>query len=235
VVAIPSARLKQGGIISNDDLPFDVQTVKYMVNSHEPISPDGKDNPANSGIGKSQWIEEKPEGSGVSQDQREDMPSAYVTFLKKGTAEPLGTYLVSMWLGRPQHVTVGDKTYEVALRRKRTYTPYTVYLNSFTHSSYPNTNIPKDYASEVHLVDPTRHEEREVRISMNAPLRYEGETFYQSGVNQTNRGREIGTVLQVVRNPGWTLPYISCIVVSLGLFIHFGIHLVGFLRKRAAA
>jgi hypothetical protein len=70
---------------------------------------------------------------------------------------------------------------------------------------------------------------------MNAPLRYEGETFYQADVNRTNSGKEIGTVLQVVRNPGWTLPYISCLVVSLGLFIHFGIHLVGFLSKRAAA
>jgi hypothetical protein len=235
VVAIPSARLRQGGVITNDDLPFDVQLVKYMVNSKEPTYAEGKDNPADSGIGRRQWIEEKPEGSGVSQDQREDMPSAYVTFLKKGTSEPLGTYLVSMWYGRPQHLTAGDKTYEVSLRRKRSYTPYTIQLKSFTHSSYPNTNIPKDYASEVHLVDPTRHEEREVRISMNAPLRYEGETFYQSGVNQTNRGKEIGTILQVVRNPGWTLPYISCLVVSLGLFIHFGIHLVGFLIKRAAA
>jgi hypothetical protein len=235
VVVIPSARLQQGGVISHDELPFDVQPVRYMVNSKEPESTEGKDNPADSGIGRYQWVEKKAEGSGVSQDQREDMPSAYVTLLKKGTDERLGTYLVTMWYGRPQHVTVGEKTYEVSLRRKRTYTPYTVHLKSFTHSSYPNTNIPKDYASEVHLVDPTRHEEREVRISMNAPLRYEGETFYQSGVNQTTRGKEIGTILQVVRNPGWTLPYISCLVVSLGLFIHFGIHLVGFLRKRAAA
>jgi hypothetical protein len=233
VVAIPSARLQQGGVISNDDLPFDVQPVRYVVNSS--LSRDAKDNPADSGFGKREGAEEKPEGSGVSQESREDMPSAYVTFLKKGTSEPLGTYLVSMWFGRPQHVAAGGKTYEVSLRRKRSYTPFTVHLKSFTHSSYPNTNIPKDYASEVHLVDPTRHEEREVRISMNAPLRYEGETFYQADMNRDLQGKEIGTVLQVVRNPGWTLPYISCLVVSLGLFIHFGIHLVGFLSKRAAA
>ena len=43
-----------------------------------------------------------------------------------------------------------------------------------------------------------------------------------------------GTVLQVVRNPGWLMPYFSCALVSLGMLVHFGIHLVGFLRRRAA-
>ena len=41
---------------------------------------------------------------------------------------------------------------------------------------------------------------------MNHPLRYQGETFYQSGV----LGLGKGTILQVVRNPGWLIPYISC-------------------------
>jgi hypothetical protein len=30
------------------------------------------------------------------------------------------------------------------------------------------------------------------------------------------------------------MPYIACIMVALGMLIHFGLHLVGFLRKRAA-
>jgi hypothetical protein len=40
------------------------------------------------------------------------------------------------------------------------------------------------------------------------------------------------TVLQVVRNPGWLLPYISCALMALGLLIQFSIHLVGFIGKR---
>ena len=42
------------------------------------------------------------------------------------------------------------------------------------------------------------------------------------------------SVLQVVRNPGWLLPYISCVMMALGLVIQFGIHLLGFIGKRRA-
>ena len=71
-----------------------------------------------------------------------------------------------------------------------------------------------------------------VVISMNNPLRYHGETFYQADWNKVT---EKGTVLQVVRNPGWLIPYISCVVVTLGLVLHFGIYLTQFLVRRAAA
>ena len=64
---------------------------------------------------------------------------------------------------------------------------------------------------------------------MNHPLPYRGETFYQAGV----LGRDEGTILQVVHNPGSTLPYIACTMVILGLAIHFGMSLVVFLRRRA--
>ena len=57
---------------------------------------------------------------------------------------------------------------------------------------------------------------------MNHPLRHAGETFYQY---QFKTG-DTGTVLQVVRNPGWLMPYIACAMVTLGLLLHFGISLV---------
>ena len=83
-------------------------------------------------------------------------------------------------------------------------------------------------------MDPTRHENREVLISMNHPLWYggynpfspSGETFYQAGI----LGSDEGTVLQVVRNPGWLLPYVGCVLVAVGMLLHFGIKLIGFLR-----
>ena len=62
---------------------------------------------------------------------------------------------------------------------------------------------------------------------MNHPLRYAGETFFQASFK---RGDE-GTVLQVVRNPGWLIPYISCAAISLGLLIHFTMVLTKFLSR----
>ena len=67
---------------------------------------------------------------------------------------------------------------------------------------------------------------------MNEPLRYRGETFYQADFDKKT---ETQTILQVVRNPGWLLPYISCFLVTLGMMTHFGITLVNFLRRRARA
>ena len=125
---------------------------------------------------------------------------------------------------------VEGKTYDVALRPKRSYKPYTIHLDEFRHDKYVGTEKPKNYSSQIHLIDPSRNEEREVLIYMNHPMRYEGETFYQADFLT---GGQKGTVLQVVRNPGWLLPYFSCGLVALGMVVHFGINLVGFLRKRA--
>jgi len=39
----------------------------------------------------------------------------------------------------------------------------------------------------------------------------------------------------VVQNPGWLIPYISCVVVGIGLLIHFMLMLTRFVRRRNAA
>jgi len=66
---------------------------------------------------------------------------------------------------------------------------------------------------------------------MNNPLRFAGLTFYQAGFENNDRT----TILQVVRNPSWRLPYFACGLMSLGLLIQFGISLTGFIRKRSTA
>jgi hypothetical protein len=239
VVSVPASLLRKGGLIQHDDLPVDVEVVRYMVNSNVVGPAPGTENPATVGHGLRAVAEGQPEVSGASADQRIDMPSAYVTFKKKGTDQSLGTYLVTTWLSdrwvtqlpdEPQQITVDGKTYGVALRFKRTYTPYTISLEKFRHDTYEGTSIAKNYSSKVHLTDAARGEERDVLIYMNSPLRYRGETFYQSGV----LGDDQGTVLQVVRNPGWEMPYVACTMVALGMLIHFSLHLVGFLRVRFA-
>jgi ABC-type transport system involved in cytochrome c biogenesis permease subunit len=243
VVVVPGSVLRKGGVVRHGLLPFDVEVHRYMVNSKlADAGPGDADNPATAGNGRRFVAVEEPENSGVAVNAGYDLPSAYVTFKKKGTGEVLGggTYLVSLWYSlldrldpplAPQQVEVGGKKYEVALRFKRTYKPYTVSLKKFTHDVYPGTTKPKDFRSDVRLVDPTRGEEREVEIYMNHPLRYRGETFYQSSFLEN----DAGTVLQVVRNPGWLLPYFSCVLVSLGMLVHFGINLTSFLLRKLAA
>jgi hypothetical protein len=63
---------------------------------------------------------------------------------------------------------------------------------------------------------------------MNSPLRYDGFAIYQAGYENNDRT----SILQVVSNPSWTLPYIACALMTLGLAIQFLIHLLGYVRRR---
>jgi hypothetical protein len=230
VVVIPDRILSHGGLIQHEALPVDVEVIRYMRNSAIPKEiPPGTDNPATAGAGKSVVAVEQSEASGTETEQKMDAPSAYVIFKKKSTGESLGTYLVSLFLNA-QPLVVDGKSYEVSLRFKRIYKPYTIQLVKFSHEVYLGTDKPKNFSSLVQLDDPSRGEHREVLIYMNEPLRYQGETFYQSSFLPGDKG----TVLQVVRNPGWLMPYIACTLVSVGMIFHFGLHLIGFLRRRAA-
>jgi len=193
--------------------------------------PPGTENPADAGDGRHVVAVERPTVTGVDAEQRVDAPSLYATFREKGTGDPLGTYLLSLWLSvneRSQTVAVDGRRYRVDLRFKRTYKPYTMHLVEFRHDKYSGTDIPKNFSSRLRLVDPSRNVDREVLIYMNNPLRYAGETFFQASY----KPGQATTILQVVRNPAWLMPYIACAMVVLGLLIHFGIGMRSFARKR---
>ena len=75
-------------------------------------------------------------------------------------------------------------------------------------------------------------EDREVVISMNQPLRYNGETYYQASFDANNdQLANKVTILQVVRNPSWLAPYFACAIMSLGMTVQFLTHLIGFAGK----
>lgn len=234
VTVIPRSLLVPGSRVSHPDLPVDVEVLSYMKNSAFKDPGPGVDNPATAGQGREVVAVPAKEESGVATNQRGDLPSAYLRLHPKGGGPDLGTYLVSRLFSAQNladRVAVGGKTYRLSLRPVRYYKPYSIHLIDFRFDRYPGTNTPRNYSSQVVLKDPERGVERELTISMNSPLRHRGETFYQSSFDQT----ETSTVLQVVKNPGWLIPYVSCVVVTVGLVTHFGIYLTQFLRRRAAA
>lgn len=237
-VCVPGSFLAGGGTIRDDRLPFDVEVVDFMKNSELVQPGEGIVNPATAGSGLQMIARRQPEESGAGAAERQDAASAYIRVVDKQTHKPVGTYLVSYFFDHdfgardlPQHVTLGGKTYDMALRFTRVYQPYTVKLLEFRHQLYPGTMIAKDYSSFIQLTDPSRRVDRRVRIWMNHPLRYHNQTLYQQSV----LGQDQGTILQVVQNPGWAVPYISCLMVAGGLIVHFGQNLSTFLRRRAAA
>lgn len=216
--------------ISDPQLPFDITVNQWMPNSQlfGPVNaPPGVTPKTTHGLGRRIVAQNTPRATGV-EGQTIDLPSAYVTLSRDGT--DLGTWLVSLYLEDPQPVSVAGKTYGIALRFKRNYKPYTMHLIDFKHDKFIGTDKARNFSSLVRLVDPTNNEDRQVLIWMNHPLRYAGETFYQSAF----KPGDTGTILQVVRNPGWLLPYVSCILVSVGMLIHFGMTLFNFVRRARA-
>lgn len=220
VTVIPDSRLRSGQLISDPRLPVDIKVDRYFKNSVMEPNPDGQ---------PGFQARQVPEVSGTaSAEGGIDMPSVLVTLYKKDSTEEIGAFTTSVWFRSSHQLELDGKNYAMSLRFARDYKPYSLYLKEFRFDRYPGTEIPKNFESNVRIMDPENNVERDVRIWMNNPLRYRGETYYQASYKPD----ETGTVLQVVNNPSWLIPYISCVVVTLGLLLQFGFSLSRALKRR---
>jgi len=236
VTAIPEGRLTEGSTIEHGSLPFRIIVRKFYRNSLlQPISKTGDENAAitpasTQGVGARVTVRELPPATAQNERNEPSVVIEVVPLPGAGavTAPSVGTWLLSDQLGAPQGFAMEGKKWRLALRPVRYYKPYSLTLKRFTHDRYPGTQIPRNFSSQAVLVDRERGENRDVLIYMNHPLRYRGETFFQSGFTEN----DAATILQDVHNPSFLTPYLACVVVGLGLLIQFLIHFVGFLQRR---
>lgn len=227
VVAIPESHLKTGKELRHERLPVAIKVTAYHPNSRlSRRAPMVATTPAPATQGLGQKIELTPVAKTVKMNER-NLPSAVVELV--GPSGSLGTWLVSSLLEDLQDFQVGGKTYKIGMRFERFYKPFQLSLMKFTHEKYRGTEIPKNFASRVRVQTPATGEDREVLIYMNNPLRYGGETFYQSGFDEND---PTVTILQVVRNPTWLTPYLACTVAGAGLLVQFLTHLIGFAKRK---
>ncbi len=227
VVSVPASRIAHAAKgqlpISDSRLPFEIRVEQWMPNAE--TVPSASETPATRGLGLDFAAHLVAQVAGVDGGQT-DLPAAYVTLVREG--RPLGTWLVSAAFRSLQPVEIDGQTFGIGLRFARTYKPYEIHLIDFRHDVFVGTTIPKNFSSRVRIVDPERGVDRETLIWMNNPLRYRGETFYQASYKPDGSG----TVLQVVRNPGWLLPYAACALVGGGMAWHFIQSLTAFLRRQ---
>ena len=57
---------------------------------------------------------------------------------------------------------------------------------------------------------------KDVLISMNEPLDYQGYTFYQSSFQEDEMGKPIASVLSVNYDPGRWIKYIGSLLIVFG-------------------
>ena len=252
VAAIPSSRLiaaladqadsdaTTDKLIRDPALPVDVRVLRYHANSSLADVPE--ENLATKGFGLEAGVKARDKAAGT--DGETNLASAYVELLEKESGESLGSFLVSQWLSDRTMLVPGegsrdffdaiavDQTnYRFGLRFHREVKPYWVHLKDVQRINYSGTDTPRDFSSVLRIYDPVEDQGFTERVWMNNPMRYQGETFYQSNYSVLPGGKEL-TGIQVVANAGWLIPYIACSITALGMLVHFFGTLVRFVRRR---
>jgi len=213
--------------ITDPALPLSVRIDQWMANSTKQSARFINGDPT-----RVDWsVAEAPTVTGT--EQSEDRPSVIATFFDGD--ERIGRHVLSTWESIPPIELEADgKTYRVALRFKQTPLDYTLQLNDFSNDQFTGTRIARNYSSDMRLAADARGDTRDAYIKMNQPLRYDGKAFFQSGFFQQPLNRNQGTILQVADNPGAWVPYLSCVIVTLGLTIHFVVSLIKYGRRANA-
>ncbi len=238
ITIVPVWMLQQAAesdeLIEHPSLPFAIRVTEFLPNATTRLAQPGETPRATEGWGTLRIAEERPQSTGASTEQAVDLPAAYLELLSKDNHEPLGTYLtwaLPSTAAMTESIDIEGKPYEMQLQFKRLMKPYSVELLDFRFDRYVGTETPKNFSSEVRVTDPANHVDRQAKIWMNNPLRYGGDTLYQA---DWDKETERGTVLQVVSNTGWMIPYVSCMLVAAGMLYHFGITFTRFANRKTS-
>ncbi len=223
IVTVPIDTLRNNSVIRSSDLPFDIRVHSFFDNAQLAIT-DSDKGVASMGIGRSLTLKKIPV---FTTDDKKNNPTALLSFVHNDFVSD--TMLVSLDINGTQKVTLNNKLYYLQIRPKRLYFPFQLTLKSFTHDVYPGSDIPKNYSSLVTINPYDGTPDRDVLIYMNHPLRYGYYTFYQASFGQDVPS----SILQVVYNKSWYFPYISSLIISIGMGIHFFVYLLAFLKKRS--
>jgi cytochrome c biogenesis protein ResB len=125
-------------------------------------------------------------------------------------------YRIFLNMPKQQSIEIDDKLYTLKLQSKRVQLPFKIKLIDFEKKFHQGTMISKSFKSFVEIYDGELVFNRV--IEMNAPLRYKGYTFYQSSFSENSEGEM--SELAVVKNLAQWFPYLSSIILCLGILVH---------------
>lgn len=141
-----------------------------------------------------------------------------------------GTYAVFEQMPVLQTIKTEKGEYVVDVRKARRRLPFAIRLIEFQKENYPATEMARNYRSVVEVKDGAVTQRS--LIQMNEPLRYKGYTFYQSSFAED--GQMKTSVFSVVRNFGALFPYVSSLIMCIGLLIHLVSKLPALVSRKAA-
>ena len=210
-----------GNNLTHENLDFDITILDYMDNSTLE-SRIGSSDMQYKGMLKNFSLKE------ISRDKDDMKNRPGIVFQVSGSFNDSdGIYGLIFGQSVPATLKIDGKDYVMSIQKKKTYLPFAIELQDFKKVMHPGTQVAKSYSSRVNLIK--NNVPRSVLIEMNKPLRHKGYTFYQASFIEGPDGE--ATVLAAVHNYGRLFPYISSIIMSIGLLLHMLINLPLLLKK----
>lgn len=197
-------------------LPFNIQITKLCHNCKiENITESSEDNKIRQGTVQNFTISEDK----LSKQNEENIAGIEFELNVLLESQILRTYIAleSLRDNKVASLDFGEDNYKLIIRKKQRPLPFTIILRNFEKQHYGGTEMAKSYISDVTIID--GEIEWEKTIEMNKPLRYKGYTLYQSSYLEDINGNQY-SILAVVKNSGRVFPYVSSIVICIGLLIH---------------
>jgi hypothetical protein len=153
-----------------------------------------------------------------SQDMSGSFPGVKL-FVRKNTDTRDMNSQVNIFGGNmiPALCILGNDSIHLKLQPNEFALPFNITLNKFVKENHPGTTDARSFKSFIRIQGDGI--DRDAVISMNRPFRHKNLTFYQNGFSQQEHGNM--TTLLVVDNPTRFVPYLSGILVMIGLFAHF--------------
>ena len=208
--------LERNNILSHISFPFSIKILDYYINC-QPVRRlyEGEEN--FKGMASNFYLQELDPLKEFEQNR----PGLIYEILESDDIHN-GIYMIFMGQPVEQILDIGDNSYQFKLRPVRTYLPFEIELVDFEKVMHPGTEVAKSYSSEVNLIEDGIS--RRILIEMNEPMRHYDYTFYQASFIE--EGDKQTTVLATVKNYGRLFPYISSIIMAIGILLHIIIMLI---------
>lgn len=223
VLAFSDESLVTGAVLKHSSLPLQVEVLE-MANNIEIIRRQSAATAGEKGMLKNFIFR----SLAINPEETKNM--AGMRFRLKGLDdEQDGQYMIFEFMEVPQTFSVDGREVRIELRKRIHPLAFGIELLDVERQLHPGTQMPRSFKSEVHVVRPDGSKLKQT-ISMNRPLRTDGYTLFQTHYDINEKGEET-SVLAVVENVGRLFPYISSIIICIGILIHLVLHIPSLIRR----
>jgi hypothetical protein len=216
-----------GATITHPELPFSFKILD--CERHAIVQPKGPMFSTDKTIVNGYFINPLP----IEKENEKNTPAILLQVDVTIHSEASSSYIVSGETSKQNslQLKLEDKKFVVCLRKKSWEVPFLITLDRVERDLYPGTMQAQAYRSFIRKTESGIEEKKEVY--MNHPYRYMDFIFFQSGYTEDPNSNLKYSTFAVVRNPTDHVPLVACILISIGMIVHFLITLVKFLQKES--